>query len=236
MDKKEQIRNGAYTMMPKNEEQPNNVNERMLAFIREKGITVAEFERLSQLGNGFVKKQRRKLARRSLPDIAKAFPELNIDWLDKGEGVMLKNMDEEKRAKSIIMVPVINLDVRGGFGTNDVLESEYTQNVIPFTRDIARPGDFFINVYGDSMSPKFLSGSLLLVRKVELWQQYIEYGQPYVIDLNDDRRIVKYVKKSDEKDCFRLESENAKYESTDIPKEIIRNMFRVIATIQRVSI
>ena len=54
-----------------------------------KGITIAEFERISGLGNGYVRKIRNTVGRRKLEDILSAFPDLNRVWLLTGEGDML---------------------------------------------------------------------------------------------------------------------------------------------------
>ena len=136
----------------------------------------------------------------------------------------------------VIMVPVINLDARGGFAANDELGTEYATDLMPFSKRIAQTGDIVIPVYGDSMTPKFPSGCMVLIRKVERWREYIELGATYVMELVDGRRLIKNIKKSDNKDCFLLESINPEYQPTDIPKKMINLIFRVIMSIQRESL
>ena len=134
------------------------------------------------------------------------------------------------------MIPVINLDARGGFLSNEELGAEYTTKLMPFSRTMAREGDFVIPIYGNSMEPKYPSGSMVLIRKIDLWKEYLELGATYVLELIDGRRIIKTVQRSSSPDSFLLESINPKYEPTDIPKSMVKLVFRVIMSIQRETI
>ena len=134
----------------------------------------------------------------------------------------------------VVLVPVVNLDARGGFGENVVIDtSENRLGVMPFSRSIAREGDLVIPVYGDSMSPKYPSGSMVLIRNVPMWREYIELGAAYVIELVDERRLIKNVQKGKSDDCLRLESINPDYQPSDIPKTMIRHIFRVLMSVRR---
>ena len=112
------------------------------------------------------------------------FPEINLDWLLTGNGSMIK--------EDAIFIPVINLDARGGFLSNETTDTaQYTTSLMPFAREFAKEGDIVVPIYGDSMSPKYPSGSYVLIRPVVLWQEYLELGQTYVIELTDGRRVIK---------------------------------------------
>lgn len=67
------------------------IGERISEYASRKGITIAEFERISGLGNGYVRKIRNTVGRRKLEDILAAFPDLNKVWLLTGEGEMLNS-------------------------------------------------------------------------------------------------------------------------------------------------
>ena len=60
-----------------------------MEFISAKGLSVAEFERLCGLSNGYVRKVKDSLGKRGLSDILRKFPDLNSDWLLTGKGDML---------------------------------------------------------------------------------------------------------------------------------------------------
>lgn len=66
-----------------------DVNSRILEFVSAKGLSIAEFERLCGLSNGYVRKVKNSLGKRGLSDILRKFPELNSDWLLTGKGEML---------------------------------------------------------------------------------------------------------------------------------------------------
>ena len=133
-----------------------------------------------------------------------------------------------------VFVPVINLDARGGFSPNDVTDtSQYTSSLMPFAREFAQEGDIVVPIYGDSMSPKYPSGSYVLVRPVELWREYLELGQTYVVELSDGRRIIKNIKRGTSSDTLLFESINPDYDSSEISKSIIRSIFRVTMSVRK---
>lgn len=65
------------------------INDRAQIFCKYKGITSADFERISGLANGMIKKLGEKTRRTTFDRISNAFPDLNMDWLRLGEGEML---------------------------------------------------------------------------------------------------------------------------------------------------
>ncbi len=213
------------------------VKDRLLEFISSEKIAVSEFERRAGLSNGYVSKERRAISNDKIPYISKAFPQLNLKWVNTGEGEMLNGVDNRigGNGSEVIFVPVLNLDARGGFSTNEALEMECSVGLMPFSRNIAREGDFVIQIYGDSMSPKYESGSMVLVRKIEMWREYIEFGATYVLELQDARRIIKNVHKGKDENSFKLVSINPTYEPSDIPKSMVLQVFRVLMSIQRES-
>ncbi len=137
---------------------------------------------------------------------------------------------------SVIMIPTLSLDARGGFLPNDEVDANsYIAKYEPFSREVAREGDFVVPVYGDSMEPKYPSGSMILIRNVEMWREYIEYGASYVIELVDKRRIIKNIQQGKDENSFLLVSINEKYEPSEIEKSLIRSVFRVIMSVRRES-
>lgn len=86
-----------------------NVNERIRSFAAHKGLTIAEFERICGLSNGYVLKVKDSLGKRGLSDILRNFPELNKVWLLTGEGEMLNS------------VPGITQHQNGGTGNSQTV-------------------------------------------------------------------------------------------------------------------
>lgn len=67
------------------------VSERLLLFIKYKGISVRKFEASIGASTGFVKKISKGIGNEKLKRILAEYPELNRDWLLYGEGEMLKS-------------------------------------------------------------------------------------------------------------------------------------------------
>ena len=133
-----------------------------------------------------------------------------------------------------IFIPVINLDVRGGLLPNAEADTgQYIVDTMPFSRSIATEGDVVVPVYGDSMSPRYPSGSHILIRPLPLWRDWLELGQSYVLELSDWRRTIKIVRKGSTADTYRLECYNVDYDTTEIPKSLIEHIWQVIMCVKR---
>ena len=138
------------------------------------------------------------------------------------------------QADDAIFIPVINLDVRGGLLPNAEADtSQYVMDTMPFSRSIACEGDVVVPVYGDSMSPRYPSGSHILIRPLPLWRDWLELGQSYVLELSDWRRTIKIVRKGSTADTYRLECYNVDYDTTEIPKSLIEHIWQVIMCVKR---
>ncbi len=219
-----------------------SVSERLKFFIAQKGLSIRAFERTCNLSNGYVNGIETTIMPNKLSTIRRQYPELNIDWLLYGEGEMLKaeSLPVPKEAQRVMkpqfkddkyrLVPVLNLDARGGFADNLEDGSEYAVDMIPFRN--ARVGDICVPITGDSMSPTYRPGSLALIRKIDDWYDFIEYGQVYVIELNDGRRIIKEIRacREDSDNKYLCISHNPTYDPVVLPKRKIRRMFLVLAT------
>ena len=134
----------------------------------------------------------------------------------------------------IINIPILSPDAAGGFRPNDQADiDQYTIGTMPFNRQIAHTGDVVIPVYGDSMTPKYPAGSYILIRPIEAWREYIELGRSYVLELADWRRLIKIVRKGHDATHYTLDSYNVDYESNEIAKSFINNVWLVVASVNR---
>ena len=91
------------------------------------------------------------------------------------------------------------------------------------------------NCYSDSMEPLIKKGSKIFCKKIEGWQDYLEYGQVYAIGLTDGRRLLKYIKKGSSPDRYLLESENKHYDSDEIPIRLIRSIWIVDGSMDKMT-
>lgn len=74
----------------------SEIKDRLTKFLEYKGYGQLKFENTAGLGRGFVNKVGFNINAKSLEKIAKAYPELNIDWLRSGHGAMLNYGESEE--------------------------------------------------------------------------------------------------------------------------------------------
>ncbi|MDR2919721.1 MAG: hypothetical protein LBV72_10210 [Tannerella sp.] len=169
----------------------------------------------------------------SLEKITICSPELNIEWLITGYGNMLKKPENVSISKNADyrLVPLWNLDGVGGMNKNNEIaldDPQYIIRMIPFTD--AQKGDKCFPVSSDSMSPTCPSGSIVLARKVESWNEYFGYGNIFYLMLKDGRRILKEVQKFDEnsKDYVLCVSHKPGVPAEELPRNLIGEVWKVI--------
>lgn len=68
----------------------SKVKDRLLEFIKEINITVAEFEREIGVSGGYVSNISKSIQPDKLEKISNIYPALNLEWLLVGKGFMLK--------------------------------------------------------------------------------------------------------------------------------------------------
>lgn len=185
----------------------------------------------------------------TISSILEVYPQLDANWLLTGKGEMYKSeqhttnttdthsihVDEPLReylpTSNFKLLPLMNMDIAGGSTNQEVDTTEYIEKYIPFVD--ARDGDIACPVTNNSMTPVYPSGTIVQMRKVERWREYIEYGQVYVVDLVDGRRLIKQVRKSTSKDKFTLVSFNKEYDDNEVSVDMIYSMWLVIAKYEK---
>lgn len=177
---------------------------------------------------------------------------VNRDWLETGVGEMfLRN--EEKNADDITARPIITeiIDNNQRNNTNTEKGAPYFENIsasagLDYLIDngdhrtstfIKVPGikvDGYINVFGDSMYPKYCSGEVIGVKATE--KGLVFFGHAYVIQMSDGEAYIKYIRKGKDENHWVLESENEKYDPREFHLSKITKVFKIKAIIARVSL
>lgn len=218
------------------------VNERIAAIMAHYDLSVKEFAtkigaKTQQAVYDLLHGKTKSISSDMENKIISCFPEISRAWLLTGDGGMLLNASpptEPPPGNDTILIPVVNLDSRGGTAYNEEVQTDtYITGQIPFPRSIAHQGDMVIPIYGDSMEPTYKAGSMVLIREVELWREYLELGRAYVIGLVDDRRIIKTVMAGSDTQHYLLVSINPAFQPQEIDKRIIRSVWRVIVSVRR---
>ena len=218
----------------------NAINERLISVIEHFcSGNRAEFARMvdvkPQTINGWIT---RDISKTIVQKIVDKIPEINFVWLLTGEGNMLKEDDKDMIQKDIVekgennykLVPLVHIDSVGGMRSNNSItnEPQYIEGYIPFVN--AKDDDKAIFQSGTSMIPTIPPGSIMQLREVKNWREYFGYGNIFVIELTDGRRITKEVRRYDEnpKDYVLCVSHNPDVAPEELPKSIIASVWKVI--------
>lgn len=202
--------------------------DRLLMFLKFKGIGQTRFEESADLSRGLVNNIKGSISTKTASKIALAYPELNMEWLLNGEGEMLKTPTKKQ-------IPLYDDVTIGG-------NNEMVANV----DDASRPaewidaGDWFPNAtsamyhYGDSMT-EYPSGCILALKRVNDNRLLIN-GENYVIE-TDEFRITKQLQ-DDGEEIIAYSSNRETYPDgrlihapIRIPKEAIRHLDLVLGCV-----
>jgi phage repressor protein C with HTH and peptisase S24 domain len=199
---------------------------------------------------------RNEVSEKLAKDIIDVYPGINYTWLLTGEGEMLKeNFIETKdialknfpEKKTLAEKQFKELkknepqqEVTGWYHPNvgaaagmdkEMVNDELKR--IPISLPNWEKGIDFINVYGDSMYPKFCSGEIIGIKEVEL--QYLNFGFAYVVILKDEQVLLKFIKKSKKETHIILESENKFYEPKEYHLDQIKKVFIIKGVITKTT-
>jgi len=130
------------------------------------------------------------------------------------------------------LIPLYSQDVVGGVRNQECDTNGYITGYMPFVN--AKQEDIAVPVTNNSMYPTYPPGTIVQIRKLDYWKEYIEYGQIHIIELLDDRRLIKEVRKGSDDEHFKLISHNNDYDDTEISIKFIRSVWLVLAKFQKV--
>lgn len=193
--------------------------ERILTLIRSLGISKADFFRRSGLSDSNFKGRNlnSKPGSGIMVKISTAFPEVSAEWLLTGEGSMFKNetgnSDYEEQGFTKIGIPLIPVKAMAGFFTGEVIinEAECERIAIPGIK-----ADFAIPVSGDSMTPLYQPGDMVICQFVNLSDLFFQWGKVYVINTNQGV-LLKRVQRGTIENTVKIVSENTTYDAIDLP-------------------
>lgn len=215
------------------------IKDRIKTYLSHKHLSVREFERLCNLGNGVVSKLSQSTSPATLNKI-ESNSDLNLSWLFTGEGEMLKSeqtsnetSNNPKDISSKDEVPeqfisyLVPMAAMGGSLVGFESEGVRRENCERVISPIAN-ADWVVPVCGDSMEPEYPNGSRVYVQQIYP-DDFIAWGNVFVLDTTNGI-IIKVVKESEKKDCVRCESLNpsGRYTPFDVPMRSIRAMYRVM--------
>lgn len=205
------------------------VKDRLKQYLSAKHISMAEFGRRIGVSGAYVTSMRKSIQPDKVEKIKSEFPDLNIDWLLTGDGVMCESTLEDVEIMPAPIegaTPIYNLDATCGADGRTI---EFVQeHIIGYVNmpNVSKSANI-IRANGDSMTPTINDGDFIAVREVTDFDD-IFYGQIYLV-ITAQNRMVKYVRRyePDEDNYVLLKSENPNYDDIKMPKKRIIKMFMV---------
>lgn len=200
----------------------SGIKRRLREFMAANGITVRGFEKSLGRSNCYFKNSKFELPR-LIGDIADAYPGLNIGWLVSGEG----SMENGRVQYNEEMVPLVNMFALGGSLTEQLDSASVDE--LESVQTPVKGAEMAIQVSGDSMAPKYPSGSRLFCRHVDD-PAFIEWGKVYVLDTAQGA-VVKELRPGSSSDnvmCYSL-NDNKKYVPFEVPFSSIHGIWKVLA-------
>lgn len=207
------------------------VKERLVAFIKEKGLSQSRFEKSVGLSNGFVNNISKGIGADKLQKILCVYPDLSTKWLLTGEGEMIKisemkssSVDERNKNTR----PRIPYDAAAGTLT-DTIEgvTEYQCEEVPVISAFPKY-DFTIRIVGRSMEPEYFAGDEVACLKVNE-KRFLQWGRVHVLDTTQGVVIKRIY---DDGDCITCRSYNPEFPDFSIPKEDIRSYNLVVGSLR----
>lgn len=156
---------------------------------------------------------RNGISNKMLDAIVSSYPEINRNWLLTGEGSMLQKDELEIEEYLRQGVPVYDIDATCGLEVRDFRDENIIGHIdLPnINKEV-----IIITARGESMNPIIKNGSMISVREIKNWD-FIVYGQIYLV-VTPEYRLLKYVRKHENKDYVLLKSANPDFDDIELSK------------------
>lgn len=211
-----------------------SVKQRLIQFIKYKGIGQGKFEKTVGLSNGYINQLRHSPSPQKIQMIIGVYPDLNQSWLLTGEGEMLNSVkiDSEPQINFTKGVPYYNVDFIGGF---DIVLNDQTispEYLIDFRK--YNEATCWCNVTGHSMEPEITHGDIIALKKIED-KSFLPLGEVYAIVTTNGMRTIKRLGPSSDPKCYTLVPTNKspEYGIQELPKDMIEHIFQVLGCMKR---
>lgn len=126
-------------------------------------------------------------------------------------------------------IPLIPAEAMAGYLNGEIMvsPSEYDYFNLPNFQK----ADFMITVRGDSMTPKYTSGDIVICKNLYLNDIFFQWGKTYVVN-TEQGALIKKVMPGEDNDHIKLVSENPEYPPIEIERSIIYQIALVLGTIR----
>jgi len=218
-----------------------SVKDRLKKFIKDRGMSVASFEKSINASNGYVNSISKSIGVDKMESIIEKYSILDIEWLLTGKGSMLKL--DSKQNVEVVGEGLIEDAVQQKKGIIRYYDVDASASPIEMFssgsdvayKDLIVPGfedcEIALNIWGDSMEPKLCKGEMIICK---LWQEsFIEYGFVYLIETKTGHRMIKYLQAGQSPDTINCVSENKFYQPFEVKRNDILKLYVVKGHLER---
>lgn len=220
----------------------DTVKERLVTFIKRKGLSQKKFETMVGLSNGYVNNISKGIGAEKMQRILSVFPELNQEWLLTGEGNMLvesiepnaEPLHNERRAGVRLVSQYAYAGYLTGYGDNEYID---TLPTIDFTPDREMTGNWLaFEVKGDSMEDgsidSYVEGEIVICREVErdYWRdsRLFIHKRDFVIVHEEGVLIKRIIEHDVERHTITIHSLNPMYQDRVLDLAQVKQIFSIV--------
>lgn len=207
------------------------MKERLIHFIKSQGMMISVFQRRIGVSESYIRNISHGIGTEVLLSIEREYPMLNTRWLLTGEGEMLKRnadageeTEKEDDAPKGKMIPLMPVSAQAG-RLNDFVTQIHDYHCDRIFTPIPE-AELALTVSGDSMSPEYESGCIVLVKR-ETDSSSINWGKTYVLDTSNGV-VIKNVSMAADNMSVDCVSVNRAYPTFNVLLRNIYGWYRVL--------
>lgn len=218
--------------------------DRIREVIKHTGLSERAFCREIGASHGFLGKVK-SIGSDKLEKIVVRYPEINPDWLLKGEGEMLRSTKEKVNGTAVESrlhsdnrkgnriagerIPLLPIQAVAGFGGMEFTVKKHDIEELYEVPDFAG-ASFLVRVKGPSMAPTYNPGDLVACRVIRE-STFIQWGKAYLIDTTEQGALIKRLEEGESGGLLAI-SDNPKFKPFEIPKEEVRGLALVMGVLR----
>ncbi|SHF94218.1 S24 family peptidase [Flavobacterium johnsoniae] len=222
-----------------------NTLKRIKQYLDYKGIRIRAFERVVGMSNGSFASQlknNKTIGVDKLENILHQYPDINSEWLLKGNGDMLLydtvnegrafyRKTEKTQSRNI---PVYDIETVAEIA--DLLGETNSQKPISFL-NVPRISQYDGALYllDDSMYPLLKSGDIVVFKKINNLEDNIIWGEMYLIYVKNDNNeffLTRYLRQSEREGYAQFVSYNSHYQTLEFPISSIKAIALIKASVR----
>lgn len=221
------------------------IQERIIQYIENKGLSKYKFYNETGISNGFLNKKG-AIRTDKFEKILVRYPDISPEWLLTGKGSMLKSEEVNEPTATYATLNRLKIDPIQesqsvpyydiGASASNVINFGHIdkESIVDRIRIPNMPScDGAISVQGESMYPIIKSGDIVIYKNTS--KENIIFGEMYLVQslLGGDYMLqLKYINKSDDPTKVTLSSENKRFEAVDVLLDGIISLALIKASIK----